>query len=102
MCASKKVERLFSPQINSRLEADFNGTLCHAFQQPAYALAYAKNLIDEIDVLHSALDQRVDLLKQSFHTAFTKLVAEQSLVAEGTGPWAAARKLQLRADALIT
>src|SRR5205814_8577329 len=73
----------------------------NSFQQTAHIPAYAKNLIDEINVLDSPAYQRIDLLQQSFYAALAEPVAKQCLIAKRASPRTTTRKLQLRANSVL-
>src|SRR5947209_8579803 len=61
-----------------------------------------KNLIDEIDVGHAPGDQAINLLQHSIDIPLAILIPEQRLVAERTGPWTAAGKLNLSSPAFAS
>src|SRR5882724_9480278 len=90
----EQVERLLVPKIDPGLEADVYITLGQSFQQPPDILSHAKDLVDEVDVIHSARDQCVHFCQNRAHLTFAEFVAEQSLVAESARPRTSARKFQ--------
>ncbi len=61
MGAREQVERFFIPEIDACLKADGHWTVRELFQQLADLLAYAEDLVDEVDVVDAARDQLVDL-----------------------------------------
>src|SRR5579864_1443282 len=81
--AAKEIERLFTPQIDARLQADLYSSLRQSFQQRPRILAGAEDFVDEVDVLHAARDQSVHFGKYSVDSALAKFVAKEGLVAEG-------------------
>src|SRR5437764_8303908 len=101
MGPAQQVQSLFIPQVNARLETDFYVPFGDAFQQAKHVLSYSEDLINEVDILHAPADQGIHLLQDRLYMALAEFIAKQSLVAEGTGPGASARKLQLCSNALI-
>ena len=68
------------PQIDARLDADFDMALCQRFQQFD---AWEKNLIDEIDIFNALREQRVDLVKNNRQRPLAIAVAEIVFGAKG-------------------
>src|SRR5215831_4889163 len=99
--AAQQVQSFFVPEIDARLKADLHRTPGNAFQQAAHVLSNTKDLVDEIDVLNAAGNQRVHFLEHRIHGALAEFVAEQRLVAESASPRAAASKFQLSAQAVV-
>ena len=68
----------------------------HSLPAGATRPSDAENLVDEIDVVHAARDQTVDLQQHLVNAALAELVAEELLITECAIPWAAASILDLR------
>src|SRR6202023_3266994 len=98
---SQQVQRLLIPKINPGLDADLDGTPGNFLEQPAHIVPNTKNLINEVDVLHTTRYQGINLLHQGFNATLAKLIAEKGLVTERASPGTATRKLQLCANPLV-
>src|SRR5579864_5661463 len=99
--AAKKVQSFFIPEIDARLKSDFYRTLSDAFEQAINILADAENLVDEINVLDAARNQRIHFLQNGLNAALPEFIAEERLVAEGAGPGTSASKLQFGAKTVV-
>src|SRR5579859_2015453 len=97
----QKIQSLFIPKINPGLQADLDGALRNGLQQQAHILPDSKDLVNEVNVLHTARHQDVDLLQHGRNGTLTEFVAKERLVAEGTRPGTAARELQLCAYSVV-
>ena len=74
--ATQQIQRLFIPQIDARLEADIHIPLGYPFQQFPNVLSHAKDLIDEVDVVHTSINQPIHFLQHLIHITLAKLVSE--------------------------
>src|SRR5216684_7659337 len=99
--AAKKIKSFFIPEIDARLEADFHRTLGNPFEQAKNIFAHAENLIDEIDILDAARNQRIHFLQHRVNAALAEFVTKERLVAEGARPGTSASKFQFGAEAVV-